>query len=64
MILGSSALLLTSIVLLTGAVFGASVANALTEDPFKNIGGVHDEIFPVGFSDKIRILHPYSTMKN
>jgi len=64
MILGSSALLLTSIVLLTVAVFGASVANALTEDPFKNIGGVHDEIFPVGFSDKIRILHPYSTMKN
>jgi hypothetical protein len=64
MILSSSTLLLTSIVLLIGAVFGASVANALTEDPFKNIGGVHDEIFPVGFSDKIRILHPYSTMKN
>jgi len=64
MILSSSTLLLTSIVLLIGAVFGASVANTLTEDPFKNIGGVHDEIFPVGFSDKIRILHPYSTMKN
>jgi len=64
MILGLSTLLLISIVLLIGAVFGASVANALTEDPFKNIGGVHDEIFPVGFSDKIRILHPYSTMKN
>ena len=64
MILGLSTLVLTSIVLLIGAVFGASVANALTEDPFKNIGGAHDEIFPVGFSDKIRILHPYSTMKN
>jgi hypothetical protein len=64
MILSSSILLLTSIVLLIGAVFGGSVANALTEDPFKNIGSVHNEIFPVGFSDKIRILHPYSTMKN
>ena len=64
MILSSSTLVLTSIVLLIGVVFGASVANALTEDPFKNIGGAHDENFPVGFSDKIRILHPYSTMKN
>jgi len=50
-------------VLLIGAVFGASIANALTEDPFKNKGGVHHDIFPVGFSDKIRI-YSHSTMKN
>jgi len=63
MILGLSTFLLISIVLLIGAVFGASIANALTEDPFKNKGGVHHDIFPVGFSDKIRIYY-HSTMKN
>jgi len=47
MILGLSTLLLISIVLLIGAVFGASVANALTEDPFKNKGGVHQGYTPI-----------------
>lgn len=64
MIFDLSTLLLLSIVLLIGAVFGASVANAVTEDPFKNKGGIHDDIFPVGFSNKIRVLYSHSTMKN
>lgn len=67
MILLSKTLLLPSIVLLIGTIFGANVAtNAFAEnslknisdDPFKNIGGIDDHRFPVGFSDKIRIL-PY-----
>ena len=67
MILRSKTLLLPSIVLLIGTIFVASaVTNAfadntfknITDDPFKNVGGIDDHRFPVGFSDKIRIL-PY-----
>lgn len=67
MILQSKTLLLPSIVLLIGTIFGASAAtNAfadntfknISDNPFKNVGGIDDHRFPVGFSDKIRIL-PY-----
>ena len=64
MILGSRTLLLPSIVLLIGTVFGASATNAFADDPFKyiandpskNIGEIHDHSFPVGFVDKIKVI--------
>jgi hypothetical protein len=61
MILRSKALLLPSIVLLIGTVFGASATNAtatnaFADDPFKNIGGIDDHRFPVGFVDKIKVI--------
>ena len=55
MILRSKTLLLPSIVLLIGTVFGASATNAFADDPFKNIGGIDDDSFPVGFVDKIKV---------
>jgi hypothetical protein len=67
MILQSKTLLLPSIVLLIGTIFGASAATYafadntfknISDNPFKNVGGIDDHRFPVGFSDKIRIL-PY-----
>ena len=58
MILSSKTVVLLSIVLLIGTVFGAIVANAFADDPFKNIGGIHKDILPVGLSDKIKIF-PY-----
>jgi hypothetical protein len=70
MILRSKTLLLPSIVLLIGTIFGASATNAsatiaFADDPFKNIGGIDHDILPVGISDKIRILpYPHSMMKN
>jgi hypothetical protein len=62
MILRSKTLLLPSIVLLIGTVFGASATNAsatnvFADDPFKNIGGIDDDSFPVGFVDKIKIIY-------
>ena len=61
MILRSKTLLLLSIVLLIGTVFGASATNAsatnaFADDPFKNIGGIDDDSFPVGFVDKIKVI--------
>jgi hypothetical protein len=61
MILRSKTLLLPSIVLLIGTVFGASATNAsatnaFADDPFKNIGGIDDDSFPVGFVDKIKVI--------
>jgi hypothetical protein len=61
MILRSKTLLLPSIVLLIGTVFGASATNAsatiaFADDPFKNIGGLDDDSFPVGFVDKIKVI--------
>jgi hypothetical protein len=61
MILRSKTLLLPSIVLLIGTIFGASATyasatNAFADDPFKNIGGIDDDSFPVGFVDKIKII--------
>ena len=64
MILRSKTLLLPSIVLLIGTVFGASATNALADnpfkniadDPFKNIGGIDDHSFPVGYVDKIKVI--------
>jgi hypothetical protein len=62
MILRSKTILLPSIVLLIGTVFGASatnasVTNAFADDPFKNIGDIDDDSFPVGFVDKIKVIH-------
>jgi len=57
MILDSKTLLLLSIVLLIGAVFGVSAAIAFADDPFKNIGGIDDDTFPVGFVDKIKVIY-------
>ena len=62
MILRSRTLLLPSIVLLIGTVFGASATNAsatnaFADDPFKNIGDIDDDSFPVGFVDKIKVIH-------
>jgi len=67
MILRSKTLLLPSIVLLIGTVFGASATNAsatnasatnaFADDPFKNIGDIDDDSFPVGFVDKIKVIH-------
>jgi len=61
MILRSKTLLLLSIVLLFGTVFGASATNAsatyaFADDPFKNIGGIDDDSFPVGFVDKLKVI--------
>jgi hypothetical protein len=61
MILSSKTLLLPSIVLLIGTVFGASGTNAsatiaFADDPFKNIGEIDDDSFPVGFVDKIKVI--------
>ena len=62
MILRSKTLLLPSIVLLIGSVFGASATNAsatnsFADDPFKNIGEIDDHSFPVGFVDEIKVIH-------
>jgi hypothetical protein len=61
MILRSRTLLLPSIALLIGTVFGASATNAsatnaFTDDPFKNIGDIDDDSFPAGFVDKIKVF--------
>ena len=61
MILRSKTLLLLLIVLLIGTVFGASATNAsatnaFADDPFKNIGGIDDDSFPVGFVDKLKVI--------
>jgi len=55
MILRSKSLLLPSIVLLIGMIFGAIAANAFADDPFKNIGEIDDDRFPVGYVDKLDI---------
>jgi hypothetical protein len=52
---------------LIGTVFGASAtnasaANAFADDPFKNIGDIDDDSFPVGFVDKIKVFR-YSQIK-
>jgi hypothetical protein len=63
--LDSKILLVLSIVLIIGAVIGASVARVFADDPFKNIGKIDDDRLPVGVSDKIRIFtYPHSVMKN
>jgi hypothetical protein len=51
---------------LIGTVFGASATNASAtnasatngfgDDPFKNIGDIDDDSFPVGFVDKIKVF--------
>jgi hypothetical protein len=63
--LDSKVLLVLSIVLIIGAVTGASVASVFAYDPFKNIGKIDDDRLPVGVSDKIRIFpHSHSVMKD
>jgi hypothetical protein len=77
MILCSKTLLLPTIVLLIGTLFGASATNAsatnasatnasatnaFADDPFKNIGDIDDDSFPVGFVDKIKVFR-YSQIK-
>ena len=58
MILRSKTLLLLSIVLLIGAISGVSAAAiSFADDPFKNIGENDDHSFPVGFVDKIKVIH-------
>jgi len=58
-------LLVLSIVLIIGAVIGASVARVVADDPFKNIGKIDDEWLPAGVSDKVRIFpYPQSVMKD
>lgn len=59
--LDSKMLIVLSIVLVTGAVLGASAATVFAatlfaDDPFKNIGEIDDNRLPVGVSDKIRIF--------
>ena len=57
MILRSKTILLLSIVLLIGAIVGVSLAAiAFADDPFKNIGGIDNDSFPVGFVDKIKVI--------
>ena len=57
MILRSKTLLLLSIVLLIGAIFGVSAAAiAFADDPFKNKGGIDDDGFPVGYVDKLKVI--------
>ena len=69
MILRPKTLLLLSIVLFIGTVFGASATNAsatnafaddpfknIANDPSKNIGEIHDHSFPVGFVDKLKVI--------
>ena len=60
--LDSKMLIVLSIVLVIGAVLGASAATEFADDPFKNIGEIEDDRLPVGVSDKIRIfpLSPFS----
>ena len=63
--LDSKMLLVLSIVLIIGAVIGASAASVFAYDPFKNIGKIDDDRLPVSVSDKIRIFpYPHSVMKN
>ena len=63
--LDSKMLLVLSIVLIIGAVIGASVARVFADDPFKNIGEIDDEWLPAGVSDKVRIFpYPQSVMKD
>ena len=63
--LDSKMLLVLSIVLIIGAVMGASAARVFADDPFKNIGKIDDEWLPAGVSDKVRIFpYPQSVMKN
>ena len=63
--LDSKMLLVLSIVLIIGAVIGASVAKVFADDPFKNIGKIGDDRLPFGVSDKVRIFtYPDSVMKN
>ena len=63
--LDSKMLLVLSIVLIIGAVIGASAARVFAEDPFKNIGKIDDEWLPAGVSDKVRIFpYPQSVMKD
>jgi len=54
--LDSKTLLVPSIVLIIGAVIGASAGSVFADDPFKNIGDIDDDSFPVGFIDKIRLF--------
>jgi hypothetical protein len=54
--LDSKTLLVSSIVLIIGAVIGASAASVFADDPFKNIGDIDDDSFPVGFVDKIKVF--------
>jgi len=42
---------------LIATVFGATVTNAFADDPFKNIVGIDDDTFPVGFVDKIKVIY-------
>ena len=63
--LDSKMLLVLSIVLIIGAVIGASVARVFADDPFKNIAKIDDEWLPAGVSDKVRIFpYPQSVMKD
>jgi hypothetical protein len=63
--LDSKMLLVISIVLIIGAVIGASVARVFADDPFKNTGKIDDEWLPAGVSDKVRIFpYPQSVMKD
>ena len=64
--LDSKMLLVLSIVLIIGAVIGASAAaRVFADDPFKNIGKIDDEWLPAGVSDKVRIFpYPQSVMKD
>ena len=63
--LDSKMLLVLSIVLIIGAVIGASVARVFADDPFKNIGKIDDEWLPAGVSDKVRIFpYPQSVVKD
>ena len=64
MILHYKTLLLPSIVLLIGMIFGAIAANVfadnsfnnMADDPFKNIGEIDEHSFhPPGYADKLRI---------
>lgn len=72
MILRSKPLLLPSIVLLIGMIFGAIAANAfadnpfknIADDPFKNIGEIDDHRFPVGYVDKLKIFPIHWMMNN
>ncbi len=61
--LDSKTLLVASIVLIIGAVIGASAASVFADDPFKNIGDIDDDSFPVGFIDKVKVFH-YSQIKS
>ncbi|HSA73324.1 MAG TPA: hypothetical protein VLD84_05150 [Nitrososphaeraceae archaeon] len=63
--LDSKMLLVLSIVLIIGAVIGASAARVFADDPFKNIGKIDDDTLPFGVSDKVRIFtYPHSVMKD